>query len=166
MKYNKGDILVAKGKEFPDGAIVVDGYDSKGLLRAHTLEGEATMRLTALSAGVFRLVSQGELVGPLFRRGRFALADAKEVFSGWTDGRKWNGWEMPRFERVEAERLVRSLGGGRWRFDAPRHAFVTLSQAGREECWAAGTIVVSDGSAVRAYGIGAGAWMWREVKGG
>ena len=88
MKFSKGDILVAKGKEFADGAIVVDGYDRSGLLRAHTLQGEATMRLTALSASVFRLVSQGELVGPLFQRARFALADAKEVFSGWTDGRK------------------------------------------------------------------------------
>jgi hypothetical protein len=166
VKYSKGDILVAKGKQFPDGAIVVDGYDSRGLLRAHTLQGEATMRLTALSASVFRLVGQGELVGPLFRRGRFALADAKEVFSGWTDGRKWNGWEMPRFERVEAERLVRSLADGRWRFDASHDAFVTLSHAGKEECWKAGTILVSDGSAVRAYGIGAGAWMWREVEGG
>ena len=166
MKYNKGDILVAKGKEFPDGAIVVDGYDSKGLLRAHMLESEARMRLTALSAGVFRLVGQGELVGPLFRRRRFALADSKEVFSGWTDGRKWNGWEMPQFEKVEADRLVRSLGERRWRFDASRDAFVTLSQAGKEECWTAGTIVVSDGSALRTYGIGAGAWMWLEVDNG
>src|ERR1019366_1190222 len=112
-----GTASTATGKQFPDGAIVVDGYDSKGLLQAHTFQGEATMRLTALSASVFRLVGQGELVGALFRRGRFALAAAKEVFSGWTDGRKWNGWEMPRFERVEAERLVRSLGDGRWSFD-------------------------------------------------
>ena len=166
MKYSKGDILVPKAKHFPDGAIIVDGYDSKGLLMAHLLQGEAGLRLSALSASVFRLVDEGELAGALFRRGRFALAESKEVFSGWTDGRTWNGWQMPRFEKVEAERLVRWLGDGRWRFDASRDVLVTLSQAGKEECWRAGTIVVSDGSAVRVYGVGAGAWMWGEVKNG
>lgn len=84
MKYTKGEILVPKTKHFPDGAIVVDGYDSKGLLRAHLLQGEAGLRLPALSASVFRLADEGELAGALFRRGRFALAESKEVFSGWT----------------------------------------------------------------------------------
>jgi hypothetical protein len=128
--YSKGDILVGKGKQFPDGAIVVDGYDSKGLLMAHMLEGEATLHLTALSASVFRRVGEGELLGVVFRRGRFAVAESKEVFCGWTDGRTWNGWQTPRFEQLEAERLARGLGDGRWRFDAARDAFVTVSQAG------------------------------------
>ena len=157
---------MGKGKQFPDGAIVVDGYDSKVLLIAHLLEGEATMRLTALSASAFRRVGEGELVGALFRRERFALAESKEVFSGWTDGRTWNGWQMPRFEKVEAERLARGLGDGRWRFDTARDAFVTVSQAGKEESWTAGSIVVSDGSVVRVYGVGAGAWAWNEEKSG
>lgn len=155
MKYSKGDVLVPKAKDFPDGAIVVDGYDKKGLLMAHLLQGEAGLRLSALSASVFRLVDEGERVGALFRRGRFALAKSEEAFEGWTDGRTWNGWQMPRFEKADAERLGRWLGDGRWRFDASRDVFLTLSRAGKEESWRAGTIVVSDGSAVRVYGVGA-----------
>jgi hypothetical protein len=39
MKFNKGDILVPKGKQFPDCAIVVDGYDHAGRLVMHPLGG-------------------------------------------------------------------------------------------------------------------------------
>jgi hypothetical protein len=61
---------------------------------------------------------------------RFALAESEEAFVRCTDGRTWNGWEMPRFERGEAERLIRRLirwlGDGRVRFDVAWDAFVTV----------------------------------------
>jgi hypothetical protein len=165
MKYSKGDILVPKAREYPDGAIVVDGYDKKGLLKAHLLQGEARLRLSAVSASVFRLVGEGERVGAaLFRRGRFALAVSEEVFEGWTDGRTWNGWQMPRFERPEAERVAERLGGGEWRYDAEQDTFVTRALYHKEEVWSAEPVTISDGSVVRLYPIGAGSWRW-EVAG-
>ncbi|HWV98501.1 MAG TPA: hypothetical protein VNZ64_02295 [Candidatus Acidoferrum sp.] len=164
MKYSKGDILVPKGKQFPDCAIVVDGYDDAGRLVMHPLGGGIEQHLTAVSASLFRLVDEGERAGALFRRGRFALAESEEAFEGWADGRTWNGWQMPRFERDEAERLVRWVGGERSRFDAARDAFVTISQSGEEEIWAGEGVAVSDGSAMKVYPVGAGAWMWDEVE--
>jgi len=113
-----------------------------------------------VSASVFRIVDEEERAGTLFRRGRFALADSEVNFDGWTDGQCWNGWEMPRFEKSVAERLVWSLGGGRARFDAERDAFVTVAQDGDEEIWASEQIIISDGSAVKVYPVGAGAWIW------
>jgi len=164
MKYSKGDILVPKGKQFPDSAIVVDGYDRRGLLLMHPMGGGLQARLDAVSASVFRLVDEAERSGTLYRRARFALAESDEAFGGWTDGRHWNGWEMPRFERSEAERLIKWLKDERARFDAERTAFITFSQDGEEEVWPAESVVISDGSKLTVYGVGAGAWIWDEVE--
>ena len=115
------------------------------------------------STNGFRLVDEAERTRAVFRRARFALADSEENFSGWTDRRAWNGWEMPRFEKAEAARLMRWLGDERARFDAERDAFVTVSQDGEDEVWAGETITISDGSGVKVYPVGAGAWVWDEV---
>jgi hypothetical protein len=163
VKFSKGDILVPKGKQFPDCAIVVVGYDHAGRLVMHPFGEGIEAHLTAVSASVFRLVDEAERAGTLFRRGRFALAESEEAFDGWTDGRCWNGWEMPRFEKVEAERLVGWLADKRGRFDAERDAFVTVSQDGEGEVWAAEVVTVSDGSAMKVYPVGAGAWIWDEL---
>lgn len=91
------------------------------------------------------------------------LADSAEIFAGWSNGQRWNGWELPRFERAEAERLLSWLGDQRARFDAERDAFVTVNQDGEEEPWSAETITITDGSCIRAYPVGAGAWIWEEA---
>jgi len=165
MKYSKGDILVPKGKQYPDCAIVVDGYDEQGRLVIHPMGGGLETHLTVVGASVLRLVSEAERSATLFGGMRFALEDSEEVFVGWTDGRRWNGWEMPRFERREAERLVRWLGESEGRFDEVRDAFVTRAHGGEEEVWAAETVVISDGSALKVYPIGAGSWVWNEASG-
>ena len=163
MRFNKGDILVPKGKEYPECAIVVDGYDDKGQLIMHPLGGGIEAHLSAIGASVFRLVDEGEKAGALFHRGQFALAESEERFSGWTDGKKWNGWEMPRFEKAEAERLIQWLSGERGRFDEERDAFVTGTQGDEDEVWASEQIVISDGSVLKVYPIGAGAWIWDTI---
>jgi hypothetical protein len=164
MKFSKGDILVPKERQFPEGAFVVDGYDERGRLVMHPLGGGLEAHVDAVGASVFRVVTEDERVGTLFRSARFALADTEAVFNGWTDGRKWNGWEMPRFERSEAQRVIKELKDGRARFDAERDAFVTISQDGEEEVWPAESVVISDGSKLTVYGVGAGAWIWDEVE--
>ena len=37
--FNKGDIVVRTDATFPEGAMVVDGYDETGRLLAHTVGG-------------------------------------------------------------------------------------------------------------------------------
>ena len=41
-------------------------------------------------------------------------------------------------------------------------AFVTVGGDG-EEFWQARTVTISDGSRLKVYGIGAGAWTWEAV---
>jgi hypothetical protein len=164
MKFSKGDILVSKGKQFPDCAIVVDGYDERGRVLMHPMGGGMQACLDAVSASVFRVVGEGERAGALFHRGRFVLADSEGVFDGWTDGKCWNGWEMPRFEKPEAERLIKWLEDKRGRFDEVRDAFITISKDGEEDIWAAENVIVSDGGSLKVYPVGAGAWIWDEVE--
>jgi hypothetical protein len=163
MKFSKGDILVPKWKQFPDCAIVVDGYDQRGRLLIHPMGGGIQGYLDAVSASVFRAVDQVERASTLFHSKRFVLADSEEIFQGWADGRKWNGWEMPGFEKAEAIRLIEWLGDKRARFDESQDAFITISQDGEEELWRAENVIVSDGGSLRIYPIGAGAWIWDEV---
>jgi hypothetical protein len=70
---------------------------------------------------------------------------------------------MPRFERAEAERLLALLGDKRARFDAGRDAVVTVGQDGEEEVWGVQVITVTDGSRIKVYPVGAGAWIWEEA---
>lgn len=164
MEYSKGDVLVPKGKQFPDCAIVVDGYDHKGQLLMHPFGGGFQARLSPLSTTVFRLVDEAERASTLFHSKRFVLADSDEVFHGWSDGRKWNGWERPGFEKPEAIRLVEWFGDKRARFDEAQDAFITISQDGEEEMWPGENVIVSDGSSLRLYAVGAGSWIWDEVE--
>ena len=191
VKFCAGDILVPKAEEFPKHAIVVDGYDDKGRLRFHPLGGEGQARLDKFDASMFRLVEEWERAATLFRRAQFRLAKAGEVFTGWTNGETWNGWAMPRFEFVEAERFLKWQSGqntpggrsdailamrpdlpapapaaaGKEGFDAARDAFVTMAQDGEEELWPAEFVTVTDGTRMKVYALGAGAWIWEVVAG-
>jgi hypothetical protein len=164
MKFSRGDTLVPKGKQFPDGAVMADGYDEAERLMAHPMGGGFQQYFPEASASGFRPMDEAERSRALFWRTRFALADSEETFSEWTNGTAWNGWEMPRFDKAEAERLIRWLGDKRARFDAARDAFVTMSQDGEEEVWVGETVMISDGSAVKLYPVGTGAWIWDEVE--
>jgi len=164
MKFDKGDILVPREKEFPEGALVADGYEESGVLRAHALGCGLQFRFEAHGAEGLRVVDESERARALFRREMFVLAGLKEGFSGWTDGLLWNGFEMPRFEKAEAERLVRWLSAKRGRFDEEKDAFITGTQGDEDEVWAGESVVISDGSVLKVYPIGAGSWTWETLQ--
>ena len=163
MKFSKGEIVCREDLAYPEGALVCDGYDGTGLLLAHPLGGGFQLTVPAPDEPRFRVVAEAERRASLFRRGRFALADSEETFEGWANGQLWSGWEMPRFERTVAERLLMWLGEQRAWFDRKRDVFVAVSQDGEEEVWSAEAIVVTDGSRIKAYPVGAGAWTWEEA---
>jgi hypothetical protein len=58
---------------------------------------------------------------------------------------------------VEILRFIQAEGA---RFELQSDAFVTISQDGEQEIWQAEEITISDGSRIKAYPVGAGAWMW------
>ena len=66
---------------------------------------------------------------------------------------------MPRFEFVVRQEVLKVFGGERGRFDEAGDAFVT-SGSEEEETWPAEEITISDGTRIKACGLGAGSWMW------
>ena len=162
MKFSKGDILVPRDAQFPDGAVVVDGYDKTGQLLAHPLGGGLQHIYPTARQQDFRVVDEGERERALYRQAKFSLMDAEDLFAGWTNGESWNGWAMPHFEFNEAKRLIAWLKDGKARFDPEQDAFVTTSSDGEEEIWEGRAIAISDGSSVKAYPLGTGCWCWSE----
>ena len=88
------------------GALVADRYDDAGRLIAHPVGGGLQYCVGAEAAAGLRIVDDAKREHALFRRGRFAPADSAETFEGWSNGRLWNGWEMPRFERAVGSALL------------------------------------------------------------
>ena len=106
MRFSKGEVICREDLGYPEAALVCDGYDGAGRLLAHPLGGGFQLTVPAQDEPRFRVVAEGEKAAALFRRGRFALADSGETFEGWSNGRLWNGWEMPRFERAVGSALL------------------------------------------------------------
>jgi len=159
MKFDKGDILVPKAKQFPDGALFVDGHDEAGRLLAHPLGGGPQLVIAGDKLSTFRVVPETEQRGFLWRKGMFRLDAMEGEFAGWSCGMLWNGWEMPRFEREVAERVARAARG---RYDEKRDCFLTPAEDGEEE-WPADEIELLGGAKLKVYAIGAGSWIWEEV---
>ena len=175
MKFNKGDILVPKEKQFPEGALVVDGYDEAGRLMAHPMGGGLQFCIEARGVEGLRLVDEAERARVLFRRGIFVLAESEERFVGWTDGRLWNGWEMPHFTRANADLLMALWNAAGEKlaedpkaclqsvmsYDAERDAYIVTFPEDEQatETFEIENILV-DGEYVRVYAIGAGSWTW------
>jgi hypothetical protein len=166
MKFSMGDILVPKAKQFPEGALVVDGHDDVGRLLAHPLGGGFQLTLKAGTEARFRVADGSERERALFRQAKFSLMDSAEHFTGWTNGENWNGWAMPHFEFAEAQRLIAWLKTSAGRYDVARDVFLTFNMDDEEEMWPGCSISISDGSSIKVYGIGAGCWCWNCEAGG
>ena len=96
-----------------------------------------------------------------------------QTFSGYTDGGLWNGWAVPSFPKEEAERLVSVWNalGYKADYDGANDffRFASMDQAGNpdpdlsdeEDAEHFGS-VMHDGLIL--YPIGAGSWIWDEIR--
>jgi len=125
-----------------------------------------------------RLVTQDGvkfIIGPISSVGTVAIKDMVEqnktiIFTGGTSRKVIDANTKFLFRPFSTPTeyggaLVRWLGESEGRFDEVRDAFVTRAHGGEEEVWAAETVVISDGSALKVYPIGAGSWVWNEASG-
>ena len=161
MSFQKNEIIVRDDGKYPHGALVVDGYDASGALLAHPLGGGFQLIIPIPDHERFSRVGGAERT-PIFTRAKFSIDGMEGTFAGWTDGRNWNGWDMPRFESPEAQRLVASLGTDVGKYDPTADAFITEMEAGEPETWPTEIIHLPDGGTVKVYPIGAGSWIWEE----
>lgn len=80
----------------------------------------------------------------------------------WSDGRAWNGWGMPYFERSTVERLrglLRDVGGSPLEWDGDK--IIARMGDDPDEIEIYEPTTAPDGSQV--WGIGAGSWTWDSV---
>src|ERR1039457_1333118 len=63
------------------------------------------------------------------------LADSDIAFTGWANGQKLNGWEIPRFEFQVCTQMLDWIGDGKARYDREKDAFITVRQNAQEETW-------------------------------
>lgn len=163
MRFTKGNTIIPAEKPYPEGAMIVDGYESDGTLLAHPLGGGLQYRFKPEAERKFRIVEKNEASSPPWRRAKFSIEGVDETFSGWTNGRLWNGWAMPYFEFAEAQRVIELLTDPKGRFDAERDCFASSSSGGEEDFWRGELITILGGKQIRVYGVGAGAWIWEEI---
>ena len=164
MTFNKNEVIIRHGQEYPTGAMVVDGYDQEGNLLAHPLGGGLQYKIGAEQQENLRLVTPRERRSAPFRMGRFLLEGSPTKFEGWTDGTLWNGWATPHFELETAKRVIKAIQSPKASFDEKKDAFLTESPDGEAEVWQAEQIQSADGKQIKGYPIGAWSWCWDEVE--
>ena len=164
MSFQKNEIIERDDGKYPHGALVVDGYDASGALLAHPLGGGFQLIIPPSDHSRFAVVPEEERT-PIFTRTKFSFEGLEESFTGWTDGKNWNGWAMPRFEFADAQRLIAALGQDAGKYDPGADAFITMMEASEPENWCAEIIHLPDGGTVKVYPIGAGSWIWEQEDG-
>lgn len=161
MSFENGDIIVRAGFRYPEGALVVDGYNSDGVLLAHPMGGGLQLMIPAAEIPRFRIPDASEKTR-VFHRTEFSIEGRDETFEGWSDGRRWNGWAMPLFEFVSASAVVAVCDPHHGHFDGASDSFVTGKADDEQEFWRGEIITLSDGSEAKVYPVGAGSWTWDE----
>ena len=159
--FTQGQMIVRDDHKYPDGAVVVDGIDSRGYLLVHPLGGGLQFAVSPRDIGRFQSVEPAEKI-PVFNSGTFYLEGIEGEFEGWSDGSSWNGWEKPCFTRCVAERIL-AASGCRWSYDASADEFtVVTSEEDEPERFTGEAIQLGDGGSVTAYFTGAGSWIWEK----
>lgn len=159
-RFEPRTVVVPTGSIYPNGALVVVGYDAAGNLLAHPPGGGFQFSIRPDQARQLRVVTDQERLQPLYRKTTFGMEGIEATFEGWTDGTLWNGWARPLFEFAAAAEVAQVFGG---EYRADLDAFVTKPDDGEEEVWQSVMISTPGGVQVKLYPIGAAAWIWDEV---
>jgi hypothetical protein len=112
-KFRADDFIIPQDSIYPDGALRVKSF-TKGILRAFPDGGGPVYAFPkeALDKYKFRIVTKEERDAVPFTKGKFGLDEGPD-YDGWSDGRRWNGWAMPYFEKEVVKQILKDLGG-RW----------------------------------------------------
>lgn len=163
MSFKIGEIIIRLDRHFPDGIMVVDGYDPDGSLLAHHHGNVFPCRIEPREIIKFRVVTLAEQKASEYRPSAFTLEGAEEEYRGWTQWAFWKGWALPYFEFQEAERIFARLHDVEAHYDGQSDAFIVESASGSSHTWKAQIIRIRGGKKLRVYPIGAFSWCWEEV---
>lgn len=105
-----------------------------------------------------------EISIPPYKAAKFTADWFPENFKveGYTNGLKWDGWEIPYFTKQEGLKLLEHLPS--LKYDKSADAFInTLEDAGPDDLptlFPAEILLEVSGKEVKVYGIGASSWCW------
>ena len=68
MQFNRNEIIIPHSSRYPDGALVVDGYDDNGRLLAHPVGGGLQFVIGTDKQAQLRRVPADEQKNPCVRR--------------------------------------------------------------------------------------------------
>jgi len=121
----------------------------------------------------FRKVDRDELTAIEWKPAEFDIDGAygDEPAKGYSKGLLWNGWAQPAFEKEGIERIreIFNAGESAIYLDDKRDVVVVdlgpeVDEDSRFEEYEGFDIVVEGGEIKHVYGVGAGAWVWDEIR--
>jgi hypothetical protein len=96
------------------------------------------------------------------KRTKFSIDVISDVYDGYTDGQRWNGWEMPYLSKAEVMRFLATEPFDENSATTFRWEGETLIETDRDdECSDIVPTISIEGQT--HYRIGNG-WVWEEVK--
>lgn len=102
----------------------------------------------------------------MLRKTVFTIGDEPKAYIGFTEGRLWNGWATPYFEKAEADKVMEEFNKCAeypMQYDEVYDQFYILDTETEElEKWEGIEIQTAEGFK-HVYGIGAYSWVWDEA---
>lgn len=131
--FKKGDVLMPKGRTYPDGAVEVSEMLADSF-RAFPLGGGFGYRFDAeaMAKYEFHVVTEEE-TKTRWKRSWFSLDFPDRTYEGFHTGHRWNGWAMPYFRRDAIRQIVKDISGGFIHFDEATGVLAIMNEGETEK---------------------------------
>ena len=100
------------------------------------------------------------------RKTRFVIDTNEQTYEGYTDGRRWNGWECPWFTKEVADEIMKALNNEdiRAEYDSKKDSYLVYFDDDADGPYEFdGADVKTEDGSMHLYPVGAWCWIWDEV---
>lgn len=91
--------------------------------------------------------------------------DQPQTFAAYSNGARWNGWEMPLFDEESARKLCACMPNVSRNDAQDTFVIAPYHGLGDDEITVSAQLIQVDGASIKVYGIGAGEWTWDQMEG-
>lgn len=161
--FKRDDVVLFKAGEFPRDAYTVMEALQDGGLRISPMGGGRFyhVRPDQVASDNFRKVDPATHPRT-WRKARFSLECGDEkptMYTGYTDGRRYNSWDVPFFTLAVAKKIAKELGGA---YDAKRGALVFPVDDTRDQEEVYEGELIPEAHSESLFCLGNGGWVWFE----
>lgn len=147
---------------FPERVMQVDSVTADEV-KCYNMGGGFVIRIPTSELHHYDIVDESRFDNLTWRPALFEVAD-KLFYSGFTDGKAWNGWAMPVFRKEVAMQIAKDLDSAdeRIAYDEALDAFTCTQPGDDKPVLSEGFPIEVGGNKVHVYGLGGGYWCWEE----